>query len=296
MRKLKHSEIDFVKYNACIEQSAQRKYSATPEFLNAVCGSSGWELIVNGDYEAVMPVPLRKKWNVKMVINPVLCQQLGVFSEKDDAALNKQFFNFLTNQYTVAYYAFNDRNTFLTDVNTRKNFIIDSADYQLVKQKYSPKRRRKLRIDPHCEEKVKMEMITFEEGLDFMKKYALGLYNDALANEFFGHLHRLNSLGRLEAEAFFIDEVVANIVLIYLDAKTSVLVGTFNNKDFVKFNGASILIDRAIERHIGNRDFDFEGSEVPGIIEFFTGFRPELRTYPVIQNSRRELLKSWLKL
>ena len=37
--------------------------------------------------------------------------------------------------------------------------------------------------------------------------------------------------------------------------------------------------------------FDFEGSEVPAVEEFFRGFRPALKPYSCIQYSKKELLQ-----
>ncbi|MBU3049861.1 hypothetical protein KNV96_17100, partial [Chryseobacterium indologenes] len=83
IKRLKYHEIDFVKYSQCLENSEQRKYTATKDFLD-ITSKKQWEVLVYNDYEAVMPVPFIRKYGVKIVHNPKLCQQLGVFSKKDD--------------------------------------------------------------------------------------------------------------------------------------------------------------------------------------------------------------------
>lgn len=291
MRRVKYGEIDFEKYGRCIEDSAQRKYCATREFLDISCGEK-WEVIVKGNYDAVMPVTFVKKMGLKIVVHPVLCQQLGIFSKTDDAQQNQEFLDFLLNDYRVAYYAFNDGNAFINSPERRTNFILKSAVYAEVLQKYSPKRRRKLRIDADLEQIIIIKRISWEQGIAFMAGNVPGLYNDALKNEFFRILKQLYERSVLELEAFLLNDQIINMVAIYRDQKTAVLVGTFNDRENMKLNGASILIDRAIERHIATTDFDFEGSDVPAIAEFFRGFRPELKTYPVIRNSRKELVKT----
>ena len=79
IRKIKFESIDFEKYNHCIAQSCQRKFYAERSFLDISTGKN-WEILVCGDYEAVMQIPLIRKLGVKVVINPKLCQQLGIFS------------------------------------------------------------------------------------------------------------------------------------------------------------------------------------------------------------------------
>ncbi len=80
------------------------------------------------------------------------------------------------------------------------------------------------------------------------------------------------------------------MIAVYSDEKTNALLGTFNDKNYVKISGASILIDETIKKNINRKIFDFEGSELPNVEEFFRGFRPELKPFPVIENSNKDLL------
>ncbi len=94
---------------------------------------------------------------------------------------------------------------------------------------------------------------------------------------------------------FVYHEIIINAIVLYTDDKTLALLGTFNNKDFVKLSGSSILIDDVIKKNIKNKTFDFEGSEIPAIEEFFRGFRPELKMYSALVNSKIEVIKKVLK-
>jgi hypothetical protein len=60
----------------------------------------------------------------------------------------------------------------------------------------------------------------------------------------------------------------------------------------VKLNGASNLIDYAIRKNIEHKMFDFEGGDFPHLEEYFRGFRGEQKSYPVIMNSKTQLLLS----
>ncbi|AYO57579.1 hypothetical protein CO230_05260 [Chryseobacterium sp. 6424] len=121
IKRLKYPEIDFNKYSACIESAAQYKYTAERSFLDIVSGNN-WELLVYKDYEAVMPVPYIFKFGLRFVLNPNLCQQLGIFSKKDMVGLNEEFLAFFRQNYRIWYYAFNDSNGFRSPLPTRKIF------------------------------------------------------------------------------------------------------------------------------------------------------------------------------
>ena len=52
-----------------------------------------------------------------------------------------------------------------------------------------------------------------------------------------------------------------------------------------------MLIDHCIKENIQYKVFDFEGSQLPNVEEFFRGFRPELRPYQLIEYSKVDILK-----
>lgn len=58
IRKVNYSNIDFEKYDSCIENSVQKNFYARREILDFLC--EAWELLVFGDYIAVMPIPIKK--------------------------------------------------------------------------------------------------------------------------------------------------------------------------------------------------------------------------------------------
>lgn len=295
IRRLKYHEIDFRKYAECLENSEQRKYSASKEFLD-ITSKKQWEILVYKDYEAVMPIPYIRKMGVKMVINPKLCQQLGIFSKKDDINLNDLFLQTFEKKYNVWYYAFNDSNRFTKSLKQRQNFLIFPDRYEIVRQKYSPKRKRKLRLDEDVQEDSEIREVTLNEAYSFISENIIGAKTEKDKQEFLQTFLDFEKSAALTVTAFYYKQAIINAIATYHDPKTVALLGTFNNKDFIKLSGASVIIDHVISKNIEQKIFDFEGSEVPSIEEFFRGFRPELKPYPVIISSKKELIKKILKL
>jgi hypothetical protein len=290
IRRLKYHEIDFVKYSHCLENSEQRKYTAAQVFLD-ITSKKQWEVLVYKDYEAVMPVPFIRKYGLKIVHHPKLCQQLGVYSVKDNAALNEEFLNYLTKNYLVSLYQFNDTNHFHTPMKKKKNFLLYPDAYEKVYAAYSPKRKRKLRLDGDVLQRVVIKSVTYQEVADFIQMHAIGANKEEDLVEFIGIFKDLYDSDRLTFSAFYYKNKITNVIATYADSHMVALLGTFNDKNYVKLSGASVLIDTVIKETIATHIFDFEGGELPNIEEFFRGFRPELKPYGVIENSKKDLLK-----
>lgn len=75
---ISYEDIDKRKWDACINNAANGLLYGYSWFLDSC--SDRWDAIVEGDYEAVMPLPLvkrRGKWHIKTIS---LLSQLGVFS------------------------------------------------------------------------------------------------------------------------------------------------------------------------------------------------------------------------
>lgn len=290
IRRLKYNEIDFVKYAQCLENSEQKKYSATKDFLD-ITSRKQWEVLVYKDYEAVMPVPFIRKFGIKIVHNPKLCQQLGVFSAKDNIDINESFLEYLEKNYLIRAYPFNDRNILRTSLRLKKNFLINPDSYETVYSKYSPKRKRKLRLDEEVKINSEIKTISYEEAEKFIEANMIGLNKESDLSDFMRIFKASYHLNYLRFSAFFYHHKIINIIATYSDCNMVALLGTFNDKEYVKLSGASILIDTVIRENIETSIFDFEGGELPNIEEFFRGFRPELKPYAIIENPVKNLFK-----
>lgn len=290
IRRLKYNEIDFEKYTQCLENSEQRKYSATRDFLD-ITAKEQWEILVYKDYEAVMPIPFVRKYGVKIVLNPKLCQQLGVFSKKDNVEVNGLFLSYLENNYLIRVYPFNDSNKLNQKYKLKKNFIIYSESYEKVYARYSPKRKRKLRLNQDVLDNSEIKEVSYDDVKSFIESNIMGLGKESDLPGFMDIFKVSYYKNYLKFLVFFYHGKIINAIATYSDYNTVALLGTFSDKKYVKLSGASVLIDTIIKETIENNAFDFEGGDIPNIEEFFRGFRPELRPYAVIEYSKKDLLK-----
>ncbi|MBB6369801.1 hypothetical protein [Chryseobacterium shigense] len=291
---MKYNEINFIKYTGCLEKSEQRKYSASKDFLDATTDKQ-WDVLIYNDYEAVMPVPFILKKGIKIVQNPLICQQLGVFSVKDDKKINEKFLHFLQKNYLIRAYHFNETNGFDSKLKTKKNFLLYPDEYAKVFAKYSPKRKRKLRLDDEVIENSELKEISYHEAEIFIKNNVIGLDKEDDTETLLKTLQTFHSSKYLKFSAFYYHREITNMIATYSDYDTIALLGTFNDKKYIKMAGASTLIDYVIKENIENYIFDFEGGNLPSIEEFFRGFRPVLKHYAVIENSKKTLIKNFAR-
>lgn len=72
--------IDYRKYDACVQRDESSLPYALSWYLNTVCEQ--WDCLVLNDYDAVWPLPWRRKFGLKYYFRPYGLQQLGIFSKK----------------------------------------------------------------------------------------------------------------------------------------------------------------------------------------------------------------------
>jgi len=76
----KNQEIDKKKWDHAIRHSVNNIMYAYSWYLDMV--SPGWDALIQGDYDVVMPVTWHKKWGVKFLMQPMFAKMLGIFSNQ----------------------------------------------------------------------------------------------------------------------------------------------------------------------------------------------------------------------
>ncbi|MFD1144399.1 GNAT family N-acetyltransferase [Larkinella insperata] len=112
VRYLSRQQIDVNAYDRCIANSPHRLIYAFSWYLDVV--SPDWKLLVEGEYERVMPLPVRPRYGVKAIIQPLFCHQLGLFAanETPDATVIARFLRVLQQHIRyVPSYQFQAANT-----------------------------------------------------------------------------------------------------------------------------------------------------------------------------------------
>ena len=295
IRIVKYEEIDFARYSECLKNACQNTDYADKQFLDIV-SKRQWFLLVDGDYEAVMPVSYVRKYGLTFILMPKLCQQLGVFSKKDDSEINQQFYGFLNQNFLVSIYAFNGDNQFNHSVQKKTSYLIKKSSYSTTKKKYSSHRRRNVRVIGDLVGNISLKKGWQERDKQFFLKNIKGTNKEKDNNQYFeifGELLQKN-IGHLRILEFK-DEIQSFVYL--FEGKNRRYLSLFiNGYPLINPNFPSIMIDHCLQKFIEDKDFDFMGSEVENVAKFNERFGAVSYQYPLLTNGKITLLKNlWKK-
>jgi len=295
IKKVKYADIDFEKYAEVLNNACQNTDYADPKFLDIV-SERQWFLLINGDYEAVMPVSYIRKFGFTFILMPKICQQLGVFSKEDDPVINKLFYDFLEQNFLVLIYAFNGDNQFNESVQKKTSYLLKKNNYPTVKKNYSSHRRRNVRIIGDLVDHITVKKEWAEDDKQFFIKNIKGTNKETDNERYFTLFEKLleNNIGHLRILEF--KNSIQSFVYLYEGKRNRYLSLFINGYPLVNPNFPSIMIDHCFQDFIEDKNFDFMGSEVENVAKFNERFGAVSYQYPILTNTKATLLKNlWKK-
>lgn len=278
---LKNSRIDREKYDRCIENSPYGSIYALSWYMDVV--SPNWKLLMAEDYTYVMPLPVRWKFGIlPYVIQPVLCQQLGLFSIHEvSLKVMKSFLKKI--RFPFILFQLNSGNTLLVkNLKLRPNYLLDlNKPYWELQKAY----RRDTRYDL---KKASANNLFYNKELsvnDFLSfvsehsKYYSGTifpYLKKLINAASAHdAMILRSVHKKET-----GEVLSGVFFLRFKNRYYYLcsVTSLEGKSFLSMR---YLLDKFIEEGAGTpMILDFEGSTIPSVALFYESFGSVFENYP----------------
>jgi len=305
IRHLTRSQINDEAYDRCIAFSPQRIPYAFSWYQDAV--SPGWELLIQGDYERVMPLPVRWRYGIKAVIQPLFCHQLGVFAahETPGAASVLQFIQALGRAVRyIPSYQFHAANTpfLLTSPGTvlpLTNHVLDlRQSYERIAAGYSKTRRKNIRRAFHSAEWAFEDIGDIEPLISLFREHntatigrvapaaypTLRRLAQALAQRGQLRIRVAKREGRIEAGNLL---VLDQDRLIHLFCAASP-VGRAGN-------ARAVIVDQFLREYAGKPLlFDFESPEVENMVTFNTRFGAVPELYARLSGNRLPGALQWL--
>jgi len=294
---VKRQDLDVVKYDACITNSAQSRVYAFSWYLDIV--ADNWDVLVLDDYEAVMPVPWRRKFGVKYAYPPFWTLELGVFS-KDSNIKFQAFFTTLFDRFKFVESRLNTNNSFLKSfpflLEKQMQILEIKNDYESIFENYRSDRKKDIR------KAVKADLIEKwnddPEKLIQLFKNNVGKRTPFIVDRDYIVLRELllKCIENRVGEVLSIYNTEGNIVAsgFFLKHKNTVTI-LVSSTDFKnRKNGENtFLIDRAIFKYQKNyKFFHFGGSSMSSIAKYFLSFGAETKHYQQIKyNNLPFLLK-----
>lgn len=299
LKYLKHKNINYEKWDACVENAPNSRIYAMSWHLDRT--AEKWDALILGDYEIVMPLPVRTKWGIKYIYQPLFSQQLGIFPNPPDI-IAKQFYNEIQRRFSFADTQINSGNNLLKlpgkiNFSGRENYLINlTANYQKIASGYSQNTARNVK-------KAQKNSLSFvagiriEDYLDFKRNnLPTKLPADALKKlKSIIALGQYKGIGEIYGVYTNENELCAAVYfcrwkerVIYMNAATSL-----KGKEL---GGMFFLLDWFVRENAGsNLLLDLEGSTIPGVARFYAGFGAIPETYFQLKFNRLPLPLKWMK-
>ncbi len=278
IKYLTRNQIDITKYDNCVLKSINCRVYGYSWYLDTVCDD--WDVLILGDYIAVMPLPKRKKYGINYIYQAPWIQQLGVFSkDKIKQKLIVEFIQHIPKKFKLIDLLLNSGNTFLnSNIKVRINYILSlENNFVSIKNKYNKNRKRISKTDFSI-------FIIDKKGNseDFLELYKQQELKFKTHKDGFEKLEKLVGLKNKHT----------NIWLVYYDK--TIIAGLFWLKDEYRItylapisttfakqqNIPTFLINELIKEHVNTKVIlDFEGSMVKGVANFYKSFGVKKETY-----------------
>lgn len=279
---VKRRELNVEKYDACIKNAVNSRIYAYSWYLDVV--ADNWDVLVYGDYEAVMPIPkLKLKRNLwfSKIYTPPFVQQLGIFgAENLDATVIKAFYDTVL-KFKPKIYNLND--AFLENIKLNlivlPNYELNlKHSYSEIYAGYSTNLKRKLkRNNPN----YRIEFL--EENpmiLDFVFEFAKPKMNQKIRNKFNILLEVLKEKNKVETFGFYEQNTLIAVAVFLMDQNRIINLLPISNEEGKTQNAMAFLLNFIIQKNAEKEVIlDFEGSSMHGIANFYKSFGATNKPY-----------------
>lgn len=297
IQHLKRRQLNTEKWDACISRAGNGLIYGYSFYLDAM--ADDWDALVLNDYEAVMPLPWRKKWGIAYLYQPFLTAQLGVFGNQMSAEKTAAFMNAVPRSFRYWDFPLNHQNRFPLSgylLHERMNYVLPlQPSYEALFRGYRENIRRNLR-------KSQQYGCQFETGIALDRIFALtrlqakelSPHDIQSFTEVFTHLSE-KGLAKTCGIVGQNGELLASAAFLFSHHRAYyLLVG--NHPNGRTLGASHALIDGFIQLHAGQPLLlDFEGSDIRNLAFFYSSFGALSESYAAIRLNRLPWWGRWLK-
>lgn len=269
--------LDTEKYDRCIQQSANDIIYAQSEYLDRI--ADNWDVLVAGDYEAVMPIPWRKKYGIRYGYMPAYTAALGVFSSKIDATLFAAFLKAATGIVRFFELSFNAGNRFQIPgftYRTRMNYVLPlNESYETIRSRYRQNIQRNIKKAAGLGCIIRKD-IPVEDVSRLAQSHLQTLTN--LTPEDFSKIESLYAYLRKQDRSITYGVYDRNGQLLascafFFSAERAYYILVGNHPNGRTLGASHAMIDAFIRDHANTRlVLDFEGSDISNLAFFYSSF------------------------
>lgn len=270
--------IDRNKWNGCIGESQHGLIYALTDYLDHM--TEQWTGIVINDYEAVLPVPWKKKFGIKYTYAVPFIQQLGLFS-KHESIVDDEVMKAIFSVCRYGEYYFNYA-SHVSGAIARVNYVLPLKPFNELIKSFSDDAQQLVRKTLLSD--LEYTSASLDEAIDLCRE----LYGNRFPNVKESDYENFKRVCRFfsSKDAVVLKKVsdkknntLAVVLLLqYRDRLYNLINGTTPEGRAVKAN-YFLLSNVWKEFESSNLLFDFEGSELPGVKEFYEKFSPQNQPY-----------------
>jgi len=269
--------IDRDKYDLCITHAKNSRIYAFSWYLD--CVTENWDALISDSYEAVMPLPRRKKYGLNYIYTPPWTQQLGVFSREH---INEEeilrFINKIPGKFILVDYMLNASNRLKRIPHKEKyNFILSlNKSFEALLAGFNKNRRRisKQNFDNFRIEKKGSSSVFLSLFKRCDKHFSIS--KDAIQK-----MEKLLIMDNDQVHIWNVykeDECLGGLLWLKDEQRITYLVPVIM-EEVKKEDLNTFLVNELIREH-QQKDLllDFEGSMIPGVARFYESFgaKPEI--------------------
>lgn len=297
MQHLRHKEIDKIKWNEAIRKSENGKITHFTWYLDEVCPN--WEALVNDDYSLIFPIPTKKKFIFKYLIQPFLIQQLGLIFQHRAYNCNVTFddcLDFITKRYSLFNFNVNMDASYHGKIvtNLNNNLVLDlSESYDHIYNRYSTNLKRNLK--KALSHNLTVCQVEHSDDIIF-------LFNEDKGKEVGWNKTKNRSLSKvlnvieqnaeiINMHAYEDEHLICGAIFVGYDGRWTFLFSG-NTQRGKETNAMPVIIDSFIKEKCEESEYlDFEGSNNEGLFRFYSSFGADNEKYTTIKSKMMNFLK-----
>ncbi|QTE23988.1 hypothetical protein [Polaribacter cellanae] len=276
---IKRKNLDVLKYDTCIENSIQSRIYAFSWYLDLV--ADNWDVLVLNDYQAVMPLPWKRKFGLKYITQPFFCQQLGIFSlHTIFKEMQERFLNKIPKKFLKISINMNSNNFSSAKMIEKKNYILSlDASHDTIFKSFSKGRKHAVKVGERNQLEIK------EVSLELLIEIKKDNYNYMPSPIYYFSILRNLSKYMIDNNIGYVlgvfkdDILLGGVFLLKQKNRITYLFSSFTQFG-KKLKGPTFIINKILEKNANtNLIFDFEGSNIKGIASFFKSFGAKKENY-----------------
>lgn len=286
VRYIRGLDLDRSRWDQLMESAGNGDLYGSAVFLDSMTDS--WDAIVFGDYEAVLPLPVRRRFGIQYTYILPFCGPFSVYGELPGGITEASMLDAIPRSLRRC-----DLNLWINDelpqgweTVTRFNHQLDlSIDYPKIRSRYSATCKNLLnrelplgmQINTNSQVAAQLQMAQKFGGLGRTDRRDVLRFKTLCQR--WSHVSEVLSLAITSSDG----RVMSGGVFLRSAHQLHYLVG-WSNPEGKQHNASRHMLDHVIRMHASQPlTLDFEGSDIPGVAQFFESFGAVAHPYQLLR-------------